>query len=788
LSRLRLRIVRAPFALVAALLCGLARAPRAASQSSAPAGLTMAVDVSDRWMHGRARPEFTLHHAWSDEIRIDSANDAPGGRTLVLRVPAENADVKIAARVVHDAAGRPLRIEAALAPDAAAGWMGIDSVTVLNWTVMAGEVPGTLRLPAFRIWELVPTWAPGTARRGASWTDSLDFSTARGGYRQVLRGRRVSVVEKDTVVAGRRMWVVRDSARVRYAERWLRFERTLDAPVAVERTAGGIVRGRHLYDPALRLFRARDDSTVLSGEAVLRYPDGREFRTPARYERVRRWQLCDPAALARRDSLRAQAEDRGPVEMIVPAEGLEARLAAGDARLQDSVLAAWHRSRDPEERTSLLGALEEWGQPTPGPRRLRELALEAGDTAWAVLDIRQDFYTTFDRRPGVAELERVLPLMDDPAIAFAMGIDLDPFYENLRQGLLAHPPAIDPPSAWSCTREACELLAAQRTRAREPRLRALGLIASLVLDPPRWGDSILAHARADSAFFADAVYLVRGVAAPARVHSRAPLPPPGAGWRAWLEWMEGRDPAFVAVHGPVPGWHVVFAEPHSRAIRFARALSGRDVAGEMRARLAAAPADSARLVYSAILLGLGERMHTAEEVAARLRSPSATERQVALREVPGLFARTVPADTAVAAELVDRLLGIVAGRAEPWPTLPGDTVLGRMLRTIEGSPFPVVLSGDSLPEAVRAKWRTPARVFDAGQGEQGGLSPREGALMVRVAWPARAGPFARLWISYTTLYPRALGEPPAASAAGASVTVVELDGRWVLVDASTWVT
>ncbi|HEX8904572.1 MAG TPA: hypothetical protein VF771_07005, partial [Longimicrobiaceae bacterium] len=748
----------------------------------------MTVDVSDRWMHGRQRPEFTRHHAWSDRIRIDSALSGPAGRTLVAATPAHRGGLWTHGHAVHDAAGRPLRFDAALPPDSGRDRMGVDSITVLDWDVMVDDEPGTLRLPAARLWEVVPTWAPEAPRPRASWTDSLDFSTSLGDFRQSLAGRRVSTIEKDTVVGGRRLWIVRDSARVRYAERWLRFERTLGAPVAVERSAGGVIRGRHLFDPTLRLFRARDDSTVLAGEAVLRYPDGRAFRTPARYERTRHWTLYDAKALALRDSIRRREEDAAHGGMLIfPREGVETRLARGDARLEDSLVAAWHRSRDPDERARVMDLLDQWGdEPDRGyPRRLRELALQAGDTAWALLDIRGDFYTTLDRRPDVWELERVLPLMDDPAISFAMGIDLDPFYENLRQGLLWHPPALDPESSWSCTRAACELLAAQRTRAREPRLRALGLITSLVLDPPRWADTVLAEARGNPAFFQGPVQLIRGVAAAGRASSRAPLPPPEAGWRAWLEWMEGRDPTYVPYFPSDRGWHVVFGDNHLRAMRFADALTGRGVAGEIRAKLAAATEDSARLVYSAILAGLGERMHTPEELAARLRSPNATEREAALREVPGLFDTAAPADSAAAAELMDRLLAVLVENAAPWPTLPGDSLLARTLRGVGESSLPVYIIDDSLPAAVRARWATRAHVLTAA--EWGTHSPREAALIVRVTRPVQAGPFARLRISYTSHYPHRADESPAGYAGGATVTVVQLDGRWVLIRADTWV-
>lgn len=764
--------MKAPIRIVPPLaaLAAFALAPvaRVAAQASA-AGLTMTVDASDRWMHGSTRPELTLRRDYSDEIRIDSVRGARAERTVVANFAGSSGDRRIAGRVVHDAAGRPLRIWAARPPHGDDAWMRLDSVSLLNLSLIPEGAEGTLRLPAARLWELVPTWAPGTApRAGARWTDSLDYATELGGYRQALRGRRVSTIVKDTAVAGRRLWVVRDSARVRYAERWLRFERTLDTIVVVERTAKGVIVGRHLYDPALRLFRARDDSTALAGEAVLRYPDGRAFRTPARYDRVRRWVLRDSAGLAFRDSVRADSEivERGVV-----------RDEAGDsvslARLRDSLIAVVRGARDPAERARAFAEVR--GMEVDGDsarHAMRTLALQAGDTAWAMLDILGDVYTTYDRRPDMGDMERLIRVMDDPGTAFSLGIDLDPFYEDLRQGLLTHPPATDPPSTWSCTRAACELLVSQRTRAHEPRLRKLALVAALALDPPRWADSVLDAARTDSSFFHDAAQLVRGAAALGRSDSQAPLPPPGAEWRRWLAWMHGDG-------------QVAFGDRHALAIRFARALTGRYVAAEMRARLAAATEDSARLVYSAILLGLGERIHGPLELVAALRSPSAAERAAALREVPAIFSAAVPADSATAAALIGRLLAVELEEAEMWPTLPGDSVSARLLRGWAAGSRPVYLVGDSIPAAVRASWAARAQVL--GEAEWAAHPRPDSALVVHVTRPMRAGPFARLYVTFTEFFPLHRGGATVAGVGGATVTLVELDGRWVLLLADTWI-
>ena len=75
---------------------------------------------------------------------------------------------------------------------------------------------GRLTLPESRLWDLVPTFPAAAVRPGVRWTDTLARAASRDGYRQTLRGVRVSTLLDDTTVGGRHLWVVRDSARVRY--------------------------------------------------------------------------------------------------------------------------------------------------------------------------------------------------------------------------------------------------------------------------------------------------------------------------------------------------------------------------------------------------------------------------------------------------------------------------------------------------------------------------------------------------------------------------------------------
>jgi hypothetical protein len=742
----------------------------------------MEVNTTQRWMNGRQRPEFTRHERFRDRLHVDSAAaGAAGGRTLFVSTNYPDAH----AVYMHDASGRPLGVEVELEPrPREVNGTPRDSADAVRWRLMR-EGERSLALPAARVWELVPTFPAAAPARGLRWSDTVALEARHGGYRQSLSGRRVSRVVKDTLVRGRRLWIVRDSAEVRYAETAVLFERTLDAEVTVERSTAGRIVGRHLFDPRLRLFTARHDSTALAGQAVLRYPGGRAFPTPTRFERVRDWTLYDSAGFERHDrALADSAADREGtgVVRVFEENSLELRLANGDRRLLDSVRTAWHRSRDPEERARL----DELPSEDP-PGRWAALALEAGDTAYAVEDALGHFYTTRREPIAEAQLRLLLPFMDDPGLAFAFGMDRDPPYEDARQGLLYRPPAITPDSLeWACTRAACALLIRQRTEAREPRLRDLGVIASFAFDPARWADTVRARVAAGSVLLRDADLLVRGVAASGRSSSKAPLPGPEAGWRAWLEWMEGRDPTYVPYTADNTGWHVTFGEGHANLIRLHQAMTGRDVVAELRRKRAEATEDSARLVYGAILLGMGERLRTPQELAAAIRSGTPGERELALREVPGLFTPTSRATPAVAAAVADTLLAMVVDGAPAWPYLDSTAVRGwhRLRKNGEG-PRPAWIEADSLPEPVRAHWASRAHLVVDGEK---GPPPRTAAVTFRVRPVQQVGPFVRVEVRWHAQYARRPDQAQAAALGGTSVILMEKDGGWVVISQGEWVT
>ncbi|MEJ7811924.1 MAG: hypothetical protein WKG32_16045 [Gemmatimonadaceae bacterium] len=777
------------------------------AQAAAPAAeYSVEIQVRDRWMHGRQQPRFTTFaqaRSWlsMDSLRADSAAGAAGaagaGQHVAYFTLGRFASGRDSGLIVFRRDGRVTALEASLQPRTRtvpytqAG----DSARDARRRLSSG---GRVTLPASRLWELIPTFRPARLRAGARWADTLALATEQEGFRQSLRGTRVSTLVGDTTVGGQRLWVVRDSARVHYEERSVEEERTLDTLVSVERSADGVICGWHLYDPSLGLFRVRSDTTLLSGEAVLRYPDGRAFRTPARYERFRQWDLYDAAAFAARQAgLQAERERVSGGMVIVPTTDIARRLAAGDSAARDSLLDAWRRSDDPDERARLFGLVSMWGARAPGIRaRLDSMRVAAGDTAFLYAWLARRAYSPSERA-DVADMRQMIAFMEEPGWAFALNVSRDWLYENLRQGLLTWPPAVAADTGRRmCTPDACRLLAEQWPVAREPRLRELGLVTLVALDPARWSDTVLARARAGSRFLDPAVLLVRGVGATWPAAAKAELPPPAADWRAWMEWTSGTDPRVAATAAPPPParppeWRVRFEESHATAIRFYQARTGRDVIGELRRGFAQAESDSARLVYGTMLGGLGALRLSVEEIATYLRGGSPALVALGTRELARLFRDPPPrADSATALLLLDRLIATLVEGAPGWPSLRARSDSARPPRGArpEANPRPtrpVFLLADSLPPALRAKWKDRAAIVTSEEWARRSL--REPGDLYTLSSVGRIGPFVRLYMDAAGRLARREDQAPALYGSGTTYYLMELNGEWVAVSISAWV-
>ena len=752
----------------------------------------------DRWMHGRQRARFSPFASSQRAVLIDSLRQSAAGRRLYLTL-GRTASGRDSALIAVGPDGRIVKLEVGLAPFKRLGPpMPGDSARFVEHR--RHPIDGSVALAETRVWDLVPTFPDSAIHAGRTWTDTISRVANDGPFRQSLSGTRTSWIVDDTVVDGRRLWIVRDSASVRHEEHYVERERTLDTLVEVSRSATGTLRGAYLYDPALTLYRWREDTTRLSGSAVLRYPDARAFTTPARYERVRRWDLFDGSAYAVRLTQRRSAALNAQGGMVrVASSELEKRLASGEVAIRDSLLLAWRHTLDPDEAAQLFRSLQLWARNTRTSAMLDSVRIAEGDSAYLYQWLADRAYST-ERPIDTAAVRAMLPFMEDPSIAWGFNVSRDWPYENLVQALTTWPSAAaDPRSRTSsCAIEACRMLGAQWRTARESRLRDVGLVALMSLDPRRWADTVLALDGPRHPLLHPAAMLARGVGATWEAASKAPVPPPNSDWRRWLEWMNGIDPRYLPLENEVAASmrqpvrttpEVRFEESHRTAIRFYMARTGRDVIAELHRGYERATSDSARLVFGTMLRDLDELQMTESEIANAFSSGVPVRIELARQALIAALQDSGKAMTpANAAPLVDRLLAATVDTAPLWRVGAADlpASLRRPRPEVHATIGRVLLNAATLPEAIRAKWA--GRVAIITSAEWNRRDPRTGGVFYSVA-PVRSwGRFARVELTLSERSTRSEGQAPRQYAAGTTYYLMKLNDEWVIVGQDGWVT
>ena len=717
--------------------------------------------IRDRWLQPAQRPEFTPYVEALLTMHLDVPSEfSPAGERTIqvgMRTPSLGDRASLVVRRDGRIVGQAASLLAA--PPAAVMPPG-DSARLMRFRLLVG---GRLALPLARTWDVVPRVHPRRFSRGERWTDTIALATGFEGSRQTLEGHRTSVLIGDTLVGGRHLWIVRDSATVRYSEHELQEERTLDTLVAIDRIVTGTTRSRYLLDRDLGLFWQREDTTSLAGDAVLHYPDGRSFRTPVRYERTRQWTLYTLDAYnARQAQVRAELERTSSGTVRYPSTELQRRLSSGDAILRDSLLTVWERERDPNHREDVYRTLQLWARGAPAIRdQLEARRIATGDSAFLVERL---FRRAYPAQPPIErdEAEQMIRVMSDPGVAFALGVSRDALYENLVQTFVTWPRALMPDSTrWRCVADACRLFEAQWREAREARLRDVGLAALVTRDPAGWADSAIARAATGSHVIVSAAELANGVGATWPAAAKVPLPAPNADWRAWRAWSNSPAPGYrpTPMFGMQPDMRVEAS--HVNAIRMYEVRTGRDVVAELRRDLAAATEDSARMVFGAILIGLGDRP-TVDQVAAQFRSGSAPQIELAQRSLRGLFQGRAPlADSATQIAVLDRLLSVEVEGGVPWPSLmpPRKPVPlpPNMPRAPAVTPARYVLA-DSVPRALREKWRDRVRFIGVDEWQR--MSDRDAATLLTLSSVERVGPFLRVQTSTAGRSSRAPNEMP----------------------------
>lgn len=766
--------VRAALApLLAAHLLAVGDALHAQGAPPGRADLTAERHTRVRWMHGSQQPRFTVFRDARHWVHIDSvvAGERSRGRTLHLRLESEQLTQGAVVTLHVSAAGAWLRASAALTTALPPARVPLDTVRYRRLRLL--DEAQELSLPEARLWGLVPTVRPARLEPGLRWIDTLDLATDQDGFRQSLRGVRVSVVLGDTLIDGRRFYLIGDSARVLYQERVLQDEATLDAVAVVDRAAQGTLRGRHVYDAALGLSLVRHDTTVLAGEALLQYPDGRAFRTPARYEAFGSWTLRDSVSHQRhRDALRREAESHETGMVQLPVGDLERAVDRDDPGVRDSVLARWERTMDPDEYARLFRVL--WWGGERLRRAVQERRVAAGDTAFALesLPFRSLGY---GHKLDLEELQRWLPFLENPGMVFAYGGDREHLFHWIIDGLTAFPPASIPDSTgWPCTPAACRLLAEQRHRGTEPRLRDIGLAAFATVDPARGVDTLLARGEKASSML-DRL----------RASAAVVLPAPGADWREWRGWVVHE---VCLLNGRCRSTARVSVEA-STTLRLHHARGTRDIAGEMDTRYRAESSDSARLVFGMLRLAF-EREVSPDTIAAHIRSPSPPLRELGASALALLLAKdSAPRDSATALEVLDHYLAAHYKASPTWQRID-QAIAGQA--PAKGPDSSALAPGeyfwaDDLPPELKQKWA--GRVPLISEVEWDALPQRMARSVTRVTVEKSFGPFALVHINTSSFLARREDQRVHAFASGHSAIIMKWGSNWVIVrPISTWIT
>lgn len=699
--------------------------------------------VRHRWMNARQSPAFTRWTESQPTIRFDSARTGTGGATTLHFTPR------------FSRAPGPMTLE-------------------LRAEASGHVTPGALvGIHSAMVWDLVPSFRPPALRPGARWVDTVDVPSTQPELTTRLRGIRVSRLIRDSMVTGRRAWLVRDTLHGSYHEVATSGERTQFADVTIERNAEGMLVGEYLIEPDSRTVAWRADTASFHGTATLRYPDGRTSSSTTTFEQVR---LINGYRRAEYDSLVAE-ERRTALRFsmfIEPTNDLERRLAGGDITLRDSLLAALDRSRDVDERHALLGSLAMWAGGTgnqPFADTLRAHLLLAGDTALVVIGLMDPLQTPLTPE----RLSLILPFVRDPGLAFAWGVPADRFHQNVAQRFTAHPPAIPHPTHRQlCTIEACALLASLQDAEGPPRLRQTARLAAFASGPLRWIDSVRDEPAPGGLY-----NLIHGVGATWRAPYPS-MPGSGASWLDWAVWMNGAalpDSVLTGASAPV----LRFGEAHANASAFSGLLSGRDIPAEWEVGAAEAGSALERFVFERMLAGRGRWRPDPDSVAVWLNDGTALGWARGELGAPRVLADAPLPDSASATSLIHEILADEVDGEEPWEPRPGASP--RTPRQGWGSQgHTIYVVTPMVTEELRRRWTGRATWITDPEWRLGaGEGP---AVILRIQGLAARGGVARISVQVSSVRHDSQGAMRTLS--GDSYILLRTPTGWRVISADNW--
>ncbi len=624
------------------------------------------------------------------------------------------------------------------------------------------------------------------------------FADGAGDIALTFDAVRSSRTLRDTTVSGRRAHIVRDSTAVTLEHATLRPSRFHKSVGRTRESVRGTIIGIRLVDVETRRAFLMRDTLALQGTIVSDDGLGGAFRSPLVIRSVREssfhdafWQAATPREafdIVRYDSPRPQ-----PLTLahtLARRDSLLARLdTARSLRTRDSI------------RASLLapGANDAPRDTTIWPRvRARSLAI--GDTA-AVIERAVKWGDVAIAWP---DYQVIRPSLADAAAAFRHGVDREILALGLIDMMLRKPPVLAEEGELPvCLPEACAAMRADASSG-EPGLQAVGLVASMVTHPRVWTDSVITYAATNPFLATHALRFAQGVASGANsggaAGARAPIPEPDASYDAWRHWLIGRDSSYArALRADTARLRIaqqmqstprpIQASPSAAvAIRFAQLRTGLDYAAALRRHRDTTSEDAARALFNAILIAMGDRRYTDDELTRILLGAMSPERDVAkaqLRGPGGARVDNFPAASDSLAAVIGRhLVNMVFADSAPSRTdtdTPWSSWSGGQ-NAVAGVPRYVLMH--AFPDAARAR---AAELGFAPVERDWQLRPGDDGYLIELGPVRQRGPFVQVAVTYTMLSSR--GESRSGGyARGFTLTLVEGPDGWTVVEATAWVT
>lgn len=702
------------------------------------------VEYRERRMHEKQSPRFTDVSRFPRVVTVDSIIFSPGTKTVFTRTVDTTGSVAVGST----------------------GDANLGPLAPLTWR--------DGRLHATVAWDVAPSLPP-SLRRGLRWNERIQPAD------EVVGGQRFSWVIADSAIDGRRRWIVRDSVEltVRRSSRFGDARHPLIPDSTVYELAG-TVTGAYAIDESSPLISWRADTIQLTGVAS-RWKSGSALTANARFEGTRRWTPTDEHALAEEADNRSLVLSgiQGAWPLNEPGVvRLRSRVAAGDTLLRDSIRTALVYSTDWESRRRLETAMAAVPVAQRIERPLQRDRIAAGDTTLLLSNFTGSSQLSDLDSAQVAYFVRVA---DDTALFWRHGILGGANYDALQARLANWPIYASDSSRWPCRNNAdifapsaaCQALASAWPDSPNLGLRYVGLVVQALMDPRRWGDSLVARQDDGSLPFTESRFVKLLRASSPAGSGNAPAPPaPGADWTEWRDWMVTIGRYLAPVFGgrvrlpPDPlrgGWEGVL---HLVSLR-----SGRDVAAEVWSQYLREASDSGRLVLSAIVQGLYSIPLTPEQSADWVVRGDSLNRHLALTKIySALYAARPghgdPVDSQLAADLYDVLGRSLFEEAPPWKIMSAQGVVSAnpwkpRLRVAPPQDKPVYVEG--LPTPFAGRWADRAIVLPPGVTAPTGTE----ATVIRFDPVVRMGPFVRI------RYRDPLG--------GAQAILLEVDGEWIMV-------